>query len=59
MLNQECGVETNKQGPKVNLAERLIEHATCHLRPPEIEPGKHCKDHSAEEDIVEVSNDEI
>ena len=34
-------VEANKQGPEVNLSKTLIEHASCHLWPPEIEACKH------------------
>ena len=44
-------METEKSCPEVNLSKSFIEHATCHLWPPEVESRKHCKDHSAKKNM--------
>ena len=52
-------METDEQDPEVNLAKSFIEHLAGELGPPEIEPGKHCKDDCSKDNVVEVGNHEV
>ena len=52
-------METEEQGPEMNLAKTLIEHLSGHLWPPEVETTEHRKDHGSEDHVMEVRYDEI
>jgi hypothetical protein len=59
VLDEEGGVEADEEQPEVDLAQRLVQHPTGQLRPPEVEPGEHRKHHRAEDHVVEVGDNEV
>ena len=59
VLDEEGRVEADEQHPEVDLAQPLVEHPAGELRPPEVEAGEHREDHGAEDDVVEVRDDEV
>ncbi|CAB4541032.1 unannotated protein [freshwater metagenome] len=52
-------METNKQHPELYLSDSLVQHLAGHLWVPEIDSGKHRKDHGSEDHVVEVRHDEV
>ena len=52
-------VEADEQQPEVPLPERLVQHLAGPLRPPEVEAREHREHHRAEDDVVEVRDDEV
>ncbi|CAB4550817.1 unannotated protein [freshwater metagenome] len=52
-------MEAHKHGPEMNLAERLVKHATGELWPPEVEATEHRKDDCAEDDVVEMRHNKV
>src|SRR3954469_256019 len=59
VLDEERGVEADEGEPEVQLAELLVHHPAAHLREPEVEPGEDGEGHGAEDDVVEVRDDEV
>ena len=59
MLDQEGDLEADEQQPEVDLAQALVEHLACHLRPPEVQAGEEHEHDGAEHGVVEVGNDEV
>src|SRR5215207_6026006 len=59
VLQEKRGVEADEEQPEVDLPPGLVEHAAGELWPPEIEPGEHREDDSAEDHVVEVGHDEV
>src|ERR1700712_5420849 len=59
MHREECDIEADEEEPKTELAKLLIEHASGDLR----KPVGHCpeerEDRAANEEIVEMRDDEV
>ena len=59
VLDQERGVEADEGHPEVQLAELLVHHPAAHLREPEVDAGVGGEHDGAEDDVVEVRDDEV
>src|SRR3954470_18664421 len=59
VLDEEGRVEPDEGQPEVELADLLVHHPAAHLREPEVQTGVRGEDDRAEDDVVEVRDDEV
>src|ERR1700712_3641366 len=59
MHREERDIEADEEDPKVDLAELLVEHAPSHLREPIGYCAEEREDSAADENVVEVGDDEV
>ena len=58
VLDEEGHVEADEQNPEMNVPQRLVEHLSGELRPPEVETCEHREHHCSKDHVVEVSDHE-
>ena len=56
---EERDVHSDEHEPEVELPEAFPDHPARKLRPPVVDPGEEAEDRAAEEDIVEMCDDEV
>lgn len=59
VLDEECGVKSDKQQPEVDFSKSLIQHLSGELGPPEVESSEHGKHDCSKDNVVEVCNHEV
>ena len=59
VLREERHVEADEHQPERQLAQPLVQQTAEHLRPPVVEAGEDPEDRAAEEDVVQVCDDEV
>ncbi|CAB4724383.1 unannotated protein [freshwater metagenome] len=59
MHRSEGEVEAKQHQPEIRFAEALIEHVAECFRPVEVEATHESEERSTEEDVMEMSDDEV
>ncbi len=52
-------MEADEECPETYLAECFVQHASEHFRPPVVQTGEQAKNQTADDNVVEVSDDEV
>src|SRR5579871_2269758 len=58
VLEREGDVHSEEEEPEVDLSQGFVEHAAGDLRVPVVEAAEQAEDRPAEEDVVNVGDDE-